>query len=242
MKITFNSFDCQFDVSTEKIAVLSISDLNQFRDDLDLPSRLFLPDYVNSVFNKFVFCIGSDGWNMFTDAYYVLFGKDVVLNNIETPQDFDICHYFSCNPTIIDYILHPEQRNKMFLMESSHRLSDETVLGKIYNALESPKTSGVTSLKKFKNFWLKVNCYSRFATFSSTRRNILNKLSALFPKFYNVIQGHIVNDNTLFSRKFRQDCFICDAYLLDKLDALDRQMDTQEPMYDDDFLCDELPF
>ncbi len=206
MKITFFSFDCQMDVTTEKIALVTTGNLSELLSDLNIRPDAFQPHFVNLDFNEFIFCVDSIQWKNFVQHCLVLSETEILLHAVETPDGFDFDNnFYSSNPAIINYILHPLQRDYNFLMESSMRYSNEIVLSKLYEALESPKTYGVTSLKKFKKFWLKVNCYGQWAYFTTSRKRILSAIYRLFPNTYQKIYYKFFMNNQSISNSFRYD-------------------------------------
>lgn len=213
MKLHLSTFKCEFDEASEMITVMHLDNLSEFLCEHNLETQDFKPDFVNEKLNEFIFCTDNNQWRKFINIMYEKSETKVCLHEIPTPEHFDFYEdFYSSNPAIINYILHPLQRDYNFLMESSCRYSNEIVFGKIYEALESPKTSGVTSLKKFKKFWLKVNCYGQWASFTTTRKRILSAIYRVFPVGYRKIYYKYFMNKKSISNSFRSDLISCSDY------------------------------
>ena len=220
MKLHLNCFICEFDEGSEMVTIIDDTNFWNLIHSEAIMWQEFIPDFVNEKMDQFLFCTQNKEWDQLVNKIYLNTDVKVVLHEIPTPEDFDIYKYFSCDVFTIEYITHPEYRNRAFLNQVSHNISSKYFINKLYDALDNPKKSKLNSIYKLKLF-LNEYCCSDHSNFTTRRRLILTKLSIMFPKTYCWIYDHYVMDNKHFSDRFRADFFICNDDLLRRVDEID---------------------
>lgn len=241
MKLHLHSFNCQFDETSEQVVVLSTNNLSEFLSDYLLTPEMFCPDFVSENLQTFVFCINNPEWDVLVNNIYRLTETKVILHQVNSPEDLNIYRYFNCNPVILHYILHPDQRTNMFLMEATMRASTDHFINKMYDALKNPKVSKIPTLYKFKMLWNKDSGFGSHNLLSYSRR-ILTSLSHFFPQTYSWIFFNCIKNNKHFSERFRNDFFISYSGFLDRIAEIDTELDLEEGVIQDENNCFSLPF
>jgi hypothetical protein len=209
MKIHLNSFDCQFDLTTEKVTVIRTSSLNKFMYENLISAEDFNPEFVSENFKVFVFLTEQKNWKNFVNAVYRHTETKIELHHMDTPEDFDIYRFYNCDQNVINYILYPELRNSSFLRRNSKAANDRNIINNIYSALENPKKSKVNSIYKLKMLLNELNTNEN-NNFPSGRRFILNKLSNFSPKLYAFVYDIFLRNNKFVSNQFKTDYILSD--------------------------------
>ena len=207
MKLNLYSFTCDFDVASEEVAVFDILNLNVFLQENNLSVNDFKPDFVNDEMNQFIFCIENQEWKQFVNKFYALTETKIVLHHVPTPDGFDIAYYYCCNIFVLEYILNPSYRDRAFLKQVSHNITNLQFIDKIHGALSNPKTSKINSLYKLKMYWNTVFCDSKLEEFESRRITILKYLENRFPSAYCWVFYNIICKTKWFSEDFFTDYY-----------------------------------
>ncbi len=184
MKLHLNSFKCQFDESTEMVTVIDDTNFRHLIHSESIMWHEFNPDFVNEAMDEFVFRIQDEKWDELVNKIYFNSDVKIVLNEIETPEDFDIYQYFSSNSHVIQYILFPKDRNKTFLMQSETAISGNYFIKTMHTALSNPKESKINSLYKLKMFWNSLGFHRGQNEFSTHQRSILKWFANHFTFIY----------------------------------------------------------
>lgn len=214
MKLHLTTFKCEFDEASEMVTVIGTTNLALFLSEHAILRDEFNPDFVNEALDEFVFCTDNKEWREFVELFYSRSETKIVLHEIITPNDFDIYRLFNCSPAIIHYIMHPEQRNHMFLMESSIRNSYENFINKMANALKYPFISKIRTLYQFKMHWNNSNGGQH--NLLSYRKRFFTWLSNSFPQFYCWLWDHVVTESKVLSESFQTDYLVCSKSLINR--------------------------
>ena len=214
MKLHLSTFKCEFDEASEMVTVIGESDLKQFLNEHRITREEFKPDFVNAGLNEFVFCTDNKEWCEFVKLFYNRSETKIVLHEIKTPNGFDIYRFFNCNPAIIHYIIYPEQRDYMFLMESTMRYSHDYFINKIADTLKYPRISKIRTLYQFKMHWNKINGGQH--NLLSYRKRFFTWISNSFPEKYSWLWNHVVAESKMFSESFQADYFVCSKSLINR--------------------------
>jgi hypothetical protein len=108
MKLNLSTFKCDFDVATVNVAVMHLTNLTEFLNNLCLEMQDFKPDFINAQHTQFIFWTDTKEWQDFVNKIYAKTGTRVCLHDIPTPNDFDIIHYKNCTDDDISYIFELE--------------------------------------------------------------------------------------------------------------------------------------
>jgi hypothetical protein len=237
MKLHLESFICDFGVNTEMVAKISTPALDSFLCEHNIMWTDFNPDFINDELNRFIFCTQNKEWAEFVEKFYRLSGVKIVLQEIQTPKDFDIINYYSCNNKVIRYIIFPELRDETFLEQNQRAISDAYLLAKVRNVLANPKESGINSLNKLKLYWNKITFFEDESPIVTRRQHALKLISKHFSFIYCWLYDNFVRDTKKLSASFKTDYFKSSDILWKRLiDACDRAEQC------DDYLETELPF
>ena len=224
MKINLVSFNCQFDECIKNVALFPVDDLKFFLAINDLSVRDFNPDFVNESMDQFVFCTDNKEWKEFVSLFYDKSGVNIILDEIPTPEDFDIYQFFNCNVYIIEYIANPEYRNKAFLMQATENIGNKYFIDKMHGILKHPIKSNIFTFQQLRMLWNKLRWDSHLGSFLTRRQSFLTRISNLFPTAYYSFYFKFIASSKIISFSHKMEYVHCSDELLKAFDEQELEL------------------